>query len=128
MSRIIRIAEMYHQQDSDDTMDLTIAVPGYTASPVATSLVIPVTHGYVAKTVDGAEALTLADGKPGQVLIINAVAVSVGTGTLAPTTVTGWTTVAFTDTGDQVVLLYVNDIIGWIIMSTFGLTEQPTVA
>jgi len=120
MSRIFRIAEMYHQQDSDATEDLTTTVPGHTASALATDLVIPVTHGYVAKTIDGTEALTLADGEPGQLLVINAVAVSVGTGTLTPTTCTGFSTIAFTTTGDYAVLFYVDDVTGWIIISVFG--------
>jgi len=128
MSRILRFAEMYHQHDHDVSIDLTTTVPGHTASALASDLVIPVTHMYVAKTIDGNEALTLANGKPGQLLIINAVAVSVGTGTLTPTTTTGFTTIAFDLTGEQAVLFYVDDIVGWIILSTFGLTEQPTVA
>jgi len=64
MSRIFRIAEMFHQNDYDETDDLTETVAGGI-------LVIPVTHGYVAKTSTGVEACTLANGKPGQVLVIN---------------------------------------------------------
>ena len=122
MSRVIRFAEIYHQQDSDLTMDLTTTCAGGV-------LAIPVTHGYVAKTTGGVEALTLADGKPGQILVINFVSDG-GTGTLTPgtnSTCTGFTTIEFADEGDQVVLLYVDDVTGWIILSTFGLTEQPTV-
>ena len=119
MSRIFRIAEMYHQHDADVTMDLTETIAGAV-------LAIPVSHGYVAKTTGGVEVLTLADGKPGQILVINHVADG-GNGTLTPTTTTGFTTINFADAGDQAVLLYVNDIIGWIILSVFGLTEQPTV-
>jgi hypothetical protein len=131
MSRIIRIAEMYHQNDHDKTNDLTTTVEGYTAADAAdkaAALVIPVTHGYVGKTVDGTEALTLANGKPGQIVVVNAVAVSVGTGTLTPATTTGFSTIAFADTGDQAILLYIDDTIGWIIMSALGLVQPPVIA
>ena len=122
MSRVIRIGEIYHQQDSDTTDDLTTTC-------AADVLAIPVTHAYVAKTTGAdAEALTLADGKPSQILIINLVTDGGGTGTLTPTTSTGFSTIAFADAGDQAVLLYVDDIIGWIILGVFGLTAQPTVA
>ena len=122
MSRVIRIGEIYHQQDSDTTDDLTTTI-------AADVLAIPVTHAYVAKTTGAdAEALTLADGKPSQILIINLVTDGGGTGTLTPATATGFSTIAFADAGDQAVLLYVDDVIGWIILSTFGLTAQPTVA
>ena len=99
MSRVIRFAEIYHQNDSDLTMDLTLALD--LGGPGA----VPVTHGYVAMTVDGADAYTLADGKPGQILVINCVAQSVGTATLTPATCTGFSTIAFADAGDQAVLL-----------------------
>ena len=122
MSRIIRFAEIYHQQDSDLTDDLALALD--LGGPGA----VPVTHAYVAMTVDGADAYTLADGQPSQILVLNCVAQSVGTATLTPATATGFSTIAFADAGDQAVLLYVDDVIGWIILSTFGLTAQPTVA
>lgn len=92
-------------------------------------LAIPITHGYVAKTTGAdAEALTLANGSPGQILVINLVTDGGGTGTLTPTTCTGFSTIAFADAGDQAVLMYVDDTVGWILLSTFGLTAQPTVA
>ena len=127
MSRILRFAEIYHHHDNDVAEGLTTTVAGYTASPVAASLVIPVTHAYVAKTIDGTEALSLADGQPGQVLVINCVARSVGDGTLTPTRLTGFNTIVFNLAGEQAVLMYVDDVIGWIILSVFGLTEQPQV-
>lgn len=121
MSRVIRFAEIYHQNDSDRTDDLTLELD--LGGPGA----VPVTHGYVAMTVDGADAYTLADGKPSQLLILNCVTQSVGAATLTPATATGFSTIVFADAGDQAVLLYVDDVIGWIILATFGLTEQPTV-
>ena len=121
MSRIFRIGEMFHQNDYDETEDFAIAV-------IADDLVIPVTHAHVAKATGGdAEALTLANGKPGQILTIRLVTDGGGDGTLTPATCTGFATIVFADAGDQAVLFYVDDAAGWRIWSVFGLTAQPTV-
>ena len=117
MSRIIRIGEIFHQHDYDETDDLAIAVAGAT-------LAIPVSHAHVAKTTGGVEALTLANGKPGQVLSILLVADG-GDGTLTPATATGWATIVFADVGDQAILFYVDDIAGWRIWSLTGLAGPP---
>jgi hypothetical protein len=62
-------------------------------------------------------------------LVINHVTDGGGTGmTLTPATLTGFATINFADAGDEAVLLYVNDVTGWIILSVFGLTGPPTVA
>lgn len=119
MSRVIRIGEIYHQNDSDQTEDLT-------TTSIADSLAIPVTHAYVIKTTGGdAEALTLANGKPGQVLVINLTTDGGGDGTLTPVTATGWATIVFADAGDQSNLLYVDDSIGWIILGMNGVAQPP---
>ena len=119
MSRIFRIGEMYHQQDSDETEDLVVAV----ADDV---LPIPVTHGYVNKETGGdAEALTLANGKPGQVLFIKLYIDGNGDGTLTPATASGWATIVFADAGDRATLLYVDDTIGWIIVGLSGVAAPP---
>ena len=121
MSRVFRLSEMFHQHDYDETEDLAIAVD-------ADVLAIPVTHAYVAKTTGGdAEALTLANGKPGQILVISLVVDGNGDGTLTPDTCTGFATIVFADAGDTVVLFYVDDLAGWRIWSAFGLTAQPTI-
>jgi hypothetical protein len=122
MSLIGRLKEFYHQQDSDTTEDLT-------TTSIADSLAIPVTHLYVAKTTGAdAEALTLANGYPGQILIINLTTDGGGDGTLTPTTSTGWSTIVFADALDQAVLLYVDDIIGWIIVGASGAAGPPVIA
>ena len=91
-------------------------------------LAMQVTHPYIQKTTGAdAEAGTLANGKPGQVLIINLVTDGGGTMTLTPVTKTGWATAVFADAGDVVVFMYVDDTAGWIILSTYGLTAQPTI-
>lgn len=98
----------------------TVAVAGGT-------LAIPVTHRYVAKTTGGVEALTLADGIPGQDLTISLVTDG-GDGTLTPTTASGWASVTLADAGDTVSLHYVDDTVGWIITGAHGATAQPAVA
>lgn len=91
-------------------------------------LAIPLTHPMVSKTTGAdAEALTLADGVPGQTIIINLGTDGGGDGTLTPDTSTDWATIVFADAGDQARLGYVDDTIGWIILSVFGLTAQPVV-
>jgi hypothetical protein len=96
------------------------AIEGSTTSD-ADSLAIPVTHRYVAKTTGAdAEALTLADGYPGQELTISLVTDGGGDGTLTPTTKSGFTTIVFANAGDTVTLLYVDDTTGWVIIGIAG--------
>ena len=100
-----------------------------TSSVAADVLVIPTSQPFVSKiTGADAEALTLANGEPGQVLMIYLATDGGGDGTLTPATATGWSTILFADAGDMAVLLYVNDTMGWVILATYGLTAQPTVA
>jgi len=100
--------------------DGTVAVAG-------AALAIPVTHKIVAKTTGGAEALTLADGKPGQILVITLVADG-GDGTLTPTTMTGFATVVFADVGDTVALQFVDSVVGWVILGTAGVAAPPAIS
>ena len=119
MSRVIRIGEIFHQHDFDNTEDLGVAV-------AADDLVIPVTHAYVAKTSGAdAEACTLANGEPGQVLVINLVDDGGGAATVTPVTATGWATIVFDDAFDQAVLFYVDDNAGWRIWSLTGTAGPP---
>lgn len=119
MSRVTRIGEIFHQHDYDNTDDLAIAV-------VADDLVIPVSHAHVAKATGGdAEALTLANGEPGQLLSILLVTDGGGDGTLTPATATGWATIVFADAGDQAILFYVDDNAGWRIWSLTGTAGPP---
>ena len=119
MSQILRLARIYHQHDYDVSEDLVIAV-------AADELVIPVSHGHVSKTIGGdAEALTLANGKPGQILNIIVAVAGGGTATLTPTNCTGFTSIALVDEGDQAVLFYVNSFGGWRIWSLVGTAGPP---
>ncbi len=99
--------------------------PGYTQS-AADSLAIPLSHGVVQKTTGAdAEALTLANGRPGQLLKIVLVTDGGGDGTLTPTTSLGWATIVFADAGDSATLLYVNDTVGWIVIGLSGKAAPP---
>lgn len=97
-----------------------------TVAVAADALVIPVTHPYVAKTTGAdAEALTLADGSPGQVLIVNLTTDGNGDGTLTPATATGWATIVFADAGDQATLFYIDDSVGWTLLGAKGKSAPP---
>lgn len=94
----------------------------------ADSLAIPVTHAYVAKTTGAdAEALTLADGTPGQILTLALVVDGGGTGTLTPTTKSGFATIVFADAGDIAALQFVDATTGWVILGTAGVAAPPVI-
>lgn len=88
------------------------------------TLAIPVTRRVVLKTTGGVEALTLANGLPGQKLTI-ILATDGGDGTLTPTTKSGFSTVVFADAGDRVDLEYVDDTRGWILSGYSGTAAPP---
>ena len=91
-------------------------------------LAIPVTARYVAKTTGAdAEALTLANGVPGQRLNIALVTDGGGTGTLTPATCSGFATIVFADAGDIADLEYVDDTVGWILVGTAGVVAPPVI-
>ena len=91
-------------------------------------LVIPTGYSTVIKTTGGdAEALTLADGVDGQILTIQLGTDGGGDGTLTPATATGWATAVFADAGDTITVKFIDSTVGWVIMSAFGLTAQPTI-
>jgi hypothetical protein len=118
MSTVFRL-EAYHYNNADNSEDKT-------TTSAADSLAIPVTHAYVTKTTGAdAEALTLADGKPGQILCITLGTDGGGDGTLTPSTATGWATIVFADAGDRAVLWYIDDTIGWIILGLSGVAQPP---
>ena len=121
MSQIIRFSDVYHNPDSD------VDDVAFTTTCAGAVLVIPITHLYVAKTTGGAEACTLANGKPGQLLVLNLTAQS-GAVTLTPATMTGFATVVLTANGDAVVLLYIDDTVGWIILGLYGAAATPLVS
>jgi hypothetical protein len=123
MSRIFKIGNGSppRQNDYDNTEDLIETI-------AADALAIPVTHAIIQKTTGAdAEALTLADGEPFQLLQIVLDTDGGGDGTLTPSTATGWATIVFADAGDQVMLMYINDTIGWVILSASGAAAPPAI-
>lgn len=111
----------------------SIKVAGYentnAVAVAADVLAIPVTHRYVAKTTGGdAEALTLADGQPGQQITISLVVDGGGTGTLTPATKSGFATVVLADAKDTVTLEYVDDTTGWVVVGATGTAAPPVIS
>ncbi len=101
---------------------------GSSTTSAADSLAIPITHSLVLKTTGAdAEALTLADGTAGQVLVVVLDTDGGGDGTLTPATSLAFGTIVFADAGDCASLMYVDDTVGWVILGVSGLTAQPTV-
>ena len=71
----------------------------------------------------GAMALTLANGtSAGQTKFLTMITDGGGTATLPPTTLNGYSTIAFADDGDSVLLLYLDAPSGWTIISNQGCT------
>jgi len=104
------------------------AISGSTTS-IADALAIPVTHRYVAKTTGAdAEALTLADGAPGQMLTLVLAVDGGGAGTLTPSRKTGFLTIVFDDAGDSATLQYADDTLGWLLINAGGLAAAPVVS
>jgi len=123
MSRIFRIGNgsIYRQNDYDGTQDLI-------ETAAADVLAIPVTHAIVQKTTGAdAEALTLADGEPSQVIQISLTTDGGGDGTLTPATATNFATIVFADAGDTAVLMFVDDTIGWVILGLHGVAGPPVI-
>lgn len=97
------------------------------AATATDGLAFPVTHPMITKVNAGAEANTLADGEPGQVLNIY-MTTAVGASTLTPATSTGWATIVLDTAGDQCTLLYVDDTVGWIIIGATGVAQPPVIS
>ena len=108
---------------------------GGSTSMVTTVTAVPLTFALVKKAIAasaaGYQTGTLANGYPGQVLTIQISAVgSSGVWTLTPATSTGWTSVQFNtynvSAPQLMTLLYVNNTVGWIVLSLDGST-LPTM-
>jgi hypothetical protein len=81
---------------------------------------VNLTHTVTEVSSTGTNALTLANGTSGQIKIITMV-VDGGTATLTPSTLAGGLTIAFSDVGDSVILLYTTTL-GWVVTSNQGAT------
>ncbi len=122
---------------TDDTSEMTIAVEDPTADHTMTvsddtgsfaytptgkttlsgAGVIVTTHAIVEVTTTGSDALSLANGNPGQILTVVIVSDG-GEGTLTPATSTGWATAVLTTDIDSITMMYIDDTVGWIILGT----------
>lgn len=72
---------------------------------------------------DSTPGTTLQNGTSGQVLILQIAGLqSGGTWVVTPTTKTGFNSITFDTKGDQAMLIYINDTIGWILGPTQGIT------
>ena len=114
---------------NDATADATISLPNDTGDVVyapqgvvdyaAGSGALPTTHTIITYASQaGGEALTLADGKPGQILSVICDSDG-GDGDISPATALGYTSVNLTADGDMVTFLFV-DTQGWIVIGTVG--------
>lgn len=103
-----------------------VAVSGATTKAGGT-LAVPITHRFVTMTTGGVEALTLADGEPGQMITIT-LGTDGGDGTLTPARCTGFATIVFADAKDTATLLYVDDTIGWVLVGYYGTAAPPVVS
>jgi hypothetical protein len=96
---------------------------GGATSMSTSTLIIPVTYDYVRKDINAIadpaySTGTLAKGVAGQLLTIFITHVgSSGTWTVTPALATGWATIQFNLAKQQALLLYVNDTVGWVILS-----------
>lgn len=102
------------------------AIAGTTTKAGAT-LAVPITHRFVTMTTGGVEALTLANGVPGQLITIT-LGTDGGDGTLTPATKTGFSTIVFADVKDTATLQYVDDTIGWVLVGYYGTAAPPVVS
>lgn len=82
---------------------------------------VSTSYKYIRKAIASDPAFsigTLGNGKSGQILTIQITEVQAGgTWTLTPTKKTGFVSLRFEAVGDLCTLLYVNDFLGWIVLS-----------
>lgn len=122
MSQKITVPEFRHHQLINEYVESAVL------AVAADALVIPLTSPIISKTTGAdAEALTIANGLPSQMCKIIIAADGGGDGTLTPATATGWATIVFADAGDQALLMYVDDTVGWIILGLTGVAQPPVI-
>ena len=91
------------------------------ATSAADSLALPVTASIVHKTTGGdAEALTIAAGTQGQIMMVVLIVDGGGTGTVAATS-TVMHSIVFADAGDTATLLFTNS--KWHVIGYSGATH-----
>ena len=109
----------------DDSGDIVYA-PSGVVDYAAGAGALPITHTIITyASQGGAEALTLADGRPGQILSVNHDSDG-GNGVITPATALGYTSIDLADDGDMVTFQFVVTQ-GWIIIGTAGNAAPPVV-
>jgi len=91
------------------------------AQAITTAGAVNITTAITTIASSGTDALTLIDGLPGQLKFITMISYG-GVATLTPTTLNGWTTIAFNSDGDSCTLLFVDSSNGWSIVGEYGVT------
>jgi len=83
----------------------------------ATTDTCVITHPLVRVTsaLGAVTTFTIPNGEPGQLLII--ISDHANDIDVSPTTATGWSGIDLDVVGDMAVLLYVDDTVGWVILS-----------
>ena len=91
-----------------------------TPQAITSATAVNVTTPVTTVATSGAIALTLANGAVGQIKII-CMTTDGGDATLTPTTLNGYTTIAFDTVGDSCILIY-NSTGGWSVIGNNGCT------
>lgn len=122
--------DIYGGVQSFDGSTLQVGIIGMARGGVSTmvsgTVAIPLGYGVVLKQVYSNIPLTLANGTPGQVLYFGISVFSTGSDPesvrLTPTTKTGFTSIDFNAVGDNVILLYIDDTYGWVLIGSNSVT------
>jgi len=90
-----------------------------TAQALTAAGAVNITTAVTTIASSAAIALTLANGNAGQIKIITMITDG-GTATLTPTTLNGYTTIAFDTDGDSCMLYYAGATPGWCVIANQG--------
>lgn len=94
----------------------------------ATTDTIVLTHPAVKldSSAGAVTTLTLPDGEPGQILVLQSI--DANDMDVTPATAYGWSVIALDVIGDTAVLFYANDTAGWIILSLYSVAVDSSPA
>ena len=90
-----------------------------TAQALTAAGAVNITTAVTTVASSAAIALTLINGNAGQIKIITMITDG-GTATLTPTTLNGYTTIAFDTDGDSCMLYYAGSTPGWCVIANQG--------
>ena len=90
-----------------------------TAQALTAAGAVDITSAVTTVASSAAIALTLINGNAGQIKIITMITDG-GTATLTPTTLNGYTTIAFDTDGDSCMLYYAGSTPGWCVIANQG--------